>query len=94
MAHRKYEFQIDGQAWKWLYKSLRKRGLHGLCNYDEQTVTICSTMSGIDRFDTEIHEALHALQGYASEEHVAEVATTLAKILWELGYRLPGEHDA
>ena len=91
---RKYEFRIDGKAWQWLYKSLKRRGLHGLCNYDEKTVTICSTMSGIDRLDTEIHEAIHALQGYASEEHVAEVASTLAGILWEIGYRLPGEHDA
>ena len=46
---RKYEFRIDGKSWQWLYKSLKRRGLHGLCNYDEKTVTICSTMSGIDR---------------------------------------------
>ena len=91
---RKYQFTIDGKAWKWVYKSLKRRGLHGLCNYDEQTVTICTAVKDVDRLDTEIHEALHALQGYASEEHVAEVATTLAGILWQIGYRLPGEHDA
>jgi len=32
-------------------------------------------------------EALHAIQGFASEEHTEEVATTLANILWSLGYR-------
>ncbi len=47
---RKYEFQIDGKAWQWLYKSLKRRGLHGLCNYDEKTVTICSTTGLTPRY--------------------------------------------
>ena len=90
---RKYEFKIDGKSWRGVYRSLKRRALHGLCNYDQKTVTICSSVKDVDRLDTEIHEALHALQGYASEEHVAEVATTLAGILWEIGYRLPGEQN-
>jgi hypothetical protein len=49
---------------------------------------------GVERLDTELHEALHALQSFASEEHTAEVATALAQILWQLGYRLTEESDA
>lgn len=89
----KRQFEIAGQAWSWIYRSLRKRGMYGSCDYEAKTVTICTSMNGLDRLDTELHEALHACQGFASEEHVTEVATTLATILWEIGYRLPGEHN-
>lgn len=86
-------FTIAGKPWRWVYRSLRRRRLCGLCDYDSQTVSICKTLTGIDRLDTELHEALHACQHFASEDHVAEVATTLASILWKLGYRLDGERD-
>jgi hypothetical protein len=66
------------------------RDKFGLCDYAERTVTIDATRStaGLVRLDAEIHEALHALQAFAAEEHTAETATTLAQILWEIGYRL------
>lgn len=81
------EFFIAGEPWKLVYKSLRRRKLCGLCDYDKRTITICTSLAGIDELDTIVHELLHACQGYASEDHVAEVATTLANILWRLGYR-------
>ena len=81
------KFDIGSKQWLWQYRSLRSKNLCGLCNYSKHTVSICTSLKGIDRLDTECHEALHALQAYASEEHVAEVATTLATILWALGYR-------
>lgn len=89
---KKRQFEIGGAVWQWVYRSLRKRGMYGSCNYEAKVVTICSSLEGIDRLDTELHEACHALQWFASEEHTAEVATTLAAILWDIGYRLPGEH--
>ena len=81
-------FTIAGRRWRWRY--VRMRTLFGLCNYTERTVTIDATRStaGLVRLDTEIHEALHALQAFATEEHTEETATTLARILWDLGYRL------
>jgi hypothetical protein len=69
---------------------MKRRKLCGLCEYDKQQISVCTSMAGIDHLDTLIHEALHACQGFASEEHVAEVATTLATILWQLGYRMEG----
>lgn len=38
--------------------------------------------------DTLIHEVTHASFPDAAEEHVHEAASDLARILWELGYRL------
>lgn len=85
---RTFKFEIDGKPWKWVYKSLKKRGALGICDWDSKTVLICTSCEGLERMDTEIHEALHATQGFASEEHTSQVATTLAQILWKLGYRL------
>lgn len=87
-------FTIAGEKWAWVYRSLRRKKLCGLCEYDKRTVSICKSLSGLDRLDTELHEALHACQGFASEEHVAEVATTLATILWSLGYRRDANEKA
>lgn len=87
-AEKARTFTIAGRRWRWRY--LRMRTLFGLCDYGSRTVTIDATRShaGLLRLDTEIHEALHALQAFATEEHTAETASTLAGILWDLGYRL------
>lgn len=94
---RAHRFQIDGKPWRWVYKRIppSRDGVQvcGKCDWDARTVSICKTLQGLDRLDTEIHEALHAVQGFASEEHVTEVATTLAQILWRLGYRTPPEAE-
>jgi hypothetical protein len=90
--------QIDGKPWRWVYKRLPqdKDGatVCGKCDWAARTVSISKNLEGVERLDTEIHEALHAVQGFASEEHVTDVATTLAEILWRLGYRLQGGDDA
>lgn len=70
------------------------RNLWGKCDYWARAITIDPRHeSAVSRLDTELHEALHALQAFATEEHTAEVATTLATILHGLGYRLtePGK---
>lgn len=84
-----FRFLINEKPWRWVYRSLRrtKPTTLGLCDWDAKTVTICSSCEGLERLDTELHEALHAMQGFASEDHTEQVATTLANILWKLGYR-------
>lgn len=84
---------IAGEKWRLVFKSLRRRKLCGLCDYDTHTITVCTSVKGIDELDTLIHECLHACQGFASEEHVAEVATTVAGMLWNLGYRKEADND-
>jgi hypothetical protein len=58
-----------------------------LCDYNTRTITVCTSLADVDELDTLCHELLHACQGFASEDHVAEVATTLATVLWQLNYR-------
>ncbi len=79
-------FRIDGTWWRWLYKPLK--AYWGYCDYSRRVIAIDTGHDGgRDLLDTEIHEALHALQAFATEEHTTEVAGTLASILFELGYR-------
>lgn len=87
------KFAIEGAQWKWVYRSLKrtKPRTLGVCDFETKTITICSSCEGLERLDTELHEALHATQGFASEEHTEEVATTLAQILWRLGYRVQSQ---
>ena len=86
-AQRSQRVMIGGHLWSLAYKPLKRRNLCGLCDYEKKTISICTSMQGLDELDTLCHELLHAAQGFASEDHVAEVATTLATILWQLGYR-------
>ena len=79
---------IDGQRWQLVFRSLRRRNRCGLCEYDKRRVSICTSLEGMERLDTICHELLHACQGFASEEHVAQTATVLATALWRLGYRM------
>lgn len=87
---RTFSFHIDGVRWRWVYRSLKRAKAYGMCDWEAKTVTICTSCDGLARLDTECHELLHAMQGFASEEHTASVATNLATILWSLGYR---RHD-
>jgi hypothetical protein len=90
--------QIDGKPWRWVYKRIPQNSdgltIYGKCDWATRTVSISLSIDGLDRLDTEIHEALHAMQGFASEEHVTEVATTLAGLLWRLGYRTDRPEDS
>jgi hypothetical protein len=64
------------------------RSYWGLCDYGSRVITVDPRHAdGLDQLDTEIHEALHALQAFATEDHTADTATCLAAILWGLGYR-------
>lgn len=87
------KFVIGGHRWTWVYRRMRNN--YGTCDYGSRVVTIDATPStaGLARLDTEIHEALHALQAFATEEHTAQTATTIAEILWDIGYRLTDRHD-
>lgn len=89
MPQRKLKtIRVCGHQWRLAFRSLKRRNLCGLCEYDKRTISICTSIAGLEELDTICHELLHACQGYASEEHVAEVATTLATVLWQLGYRM------
>jgi Zn-dependent oligopeptidase len=87
MPAKQRHIKIAGKPWRLVYRSLKQRHLCGLCDYNTRTITVCTSLADVDELDTLCHELLHACQGFASEDHVAEVATTLATVLWQIGYR-------
>lgn len=77
---------ISGRWWRWIYRPMRADW--GECDYASRTISIdTGHVDPKSLLDTELHEALHGLQAFATEDHTAEVASTLAEILWGLGYR-------
>jgi hypothetical protein len=71
------------------WRIVRKRCLpkiYGKCDYQSRTITVCSTLTGIDLLDTLIHEAIHARWPDLAEEAVEEVATTIAHLLASQGF--------
>lgn len=86
MSQRHLTFTIAGRRWRWRYRQMRQ--YWGLCNYTARQIDIDPRQDGLHRLDSELHEALHAIQAFANEQHTAEAATTLASIMWGLGYRL------
>lgn len=79
-------FPIAGKLWRWIYRPMRADW--GVCDYASRTISIDTGHKDPKALlDTELHEALHGLQAFATEEHTAEVASTLADILYGLGYR-------
>lgn len=90
-----HHFKINGIKWPWKYTRLRGGAVGWTFMPDpknskiKKKILIDDRLTGRSRLDVEIHEFLHAANGVAaSEEHVTQQATDLARILWTLGYRL------
>jgi hypothetical protein len=65
---------------------LQDADLLGLCDYDKKTLHIPKEGTKMTDLDTIIHEALHACTEL-DEDAVDESATSIARLLWRLGWR-------
>lgn len=89
-----HHFRIAGKRWLWRYTRLRGSAAGWTFLKDpknpkvKEKILLDDRYKGRARLDLEIHEFLHAANPTQSEEHVAQQATDLARILWALGYRL------
>jgi hypothetical protein len=68
-----------------------KEGCVGICYPDDndeiKTVYIDPRLSPKDYLDTLIHETIHHCVPKLSENKVLNTSTTIANLLWRLGYR-------
>jgi hypothetical protein len=86
--------KIRVRAKNWTIATVPLKGFYGYCDHPSmpaKQITIDPNQVGIEMLDTIIHEYLHAALPDLSEDVVVEVATDLAKVLWDLDYR--GEWD-
>lgn len=54
---------------------------------DTPEVEIDPRQTSLERLDTLIHEVLHKLLPYRSEEFILQAGTTIAKAVWKDRYR-------
>ena len=88
-------FRMKGMRWLWRYTRL-KGGADGWAyvprfgaeNSSVRKVLIDSRLKNQKRLSVEIHEALHCLFPELSEESVNDAGADIARILWNLGYRI------
>lgn len=83
---------IMGKRWSVVFEPLRKE--RGYCESPEtpnKKIVVDSRLTGEERLEVIIHEAKHAGGWYRSEEYVTQEAQDLARLLWRLGYRCPGD---
>jgi hypothetical protein len=59
----------------------------GECNPPSKEIVIDPRQSEQEMIDTIVHEVLHIIYPKTSEAVIASNATTVASVLWRLGYR-------
>ena len=82
---------ILGRRWrfKW-FRRTRTNQIFGQCDAPKtkgRCIKVANNLTDKDTLETVIHEVLHAANWVHSEEHIANVAHDVARILWRLGYR-------
>ena len=65
----------------------RNPGVWGLAFPDERRIEIDPALDDKTLLDISIHEGLHVLMPFLTEESVDDAGKTLADLLWRLGYR-------
>jgi hypothetical protein len=78
---------MRGKRWNVRNVSALPIGELGECNYDERTLRIPTDGDTEAELDTCIHEALHGCLPDLAEDAVEETATSIASLLWRLGWR-------
>lgn len=76
-----------GKRWHVKDQSELEPGDLGMCDYEEKTVYIPLEGDTVDELDVTIHEAIHATCRRLCEAEVNSAATSIAKLLWRLGWR-------
>jgi hypothetical protein len=59
----------------------------GLCDESKRRVNIPINGDTLDEMDVILHESLHCCMPYLCEDAVNDSATSIARLLWRLGWR-------
>jgi hypothetical protein len=76
-----------GKRFKVIFKAPKNRNHIGICDYEAKEIKINPKIDEAEILDCIIHEALHACLPDISDDAIDESATSVAKLLWKLGYR-------
>jgi len=68
-----------------------RRGLDGICIYDDRSILIDQGLRPKGRLVVLAHEILHAACPKLSEQQVVEASTAIGSVLWREGWRVGEE---
>jgi hypothetical protein len=61
------------------------------CKYHNRTIQIPVRGDTLPELDAVLHEAVHASMPWLDEDVVESASTSMARLLWRLGWRMKGE---
>ncbi len=80
------KIKILGETWDFKFtKNMKKH--YGYVAPETKKIRVSKGLRPKTEMDTIIHEVLHVLDPTKDESWIKESGTTLADILWKLGYR-------
>ena len=82
-----------GRRWwlRWKRFRLDQAGECEAPHVTGKTISIDPRLADLKLLETLIHEGIHACQWDLAEEAVHSTAADIARLLWRVGYRLPGD---
>jgi hypothetical protein len=87
------KFRLFGKTWRLFFvHEVDREGCLGETDDERHQCLVLDSLRGRLRLDVIIHEMLHAGNMKAKEKWVEETARTIARTLWDLGYRNLTEH--
>ena len=84
------QFRLWTGIWKILFvRNIpdKKYRILGECEHDARIIRVLSSLRGKEKLDTLVHEMLHAVLPEQEELWVNSVASDIATVLWDYGYR-------
>lgn len=89
------KLKMNGKVWNFVRVIIRMKDAEGNAvlgdcdppNKPNKQIRVDSRLKDQEELEIIIHELLHAGYWIVDEEHIAQTAHDLARILWRLGYR-------
>lgn len=81
---------LNGKRWQ--LREVPRLNADGECDAPTtrgKAIRIAARLRGERRLEVLIHEMLHACNWTIDEDHIAQTAADIARVLWRLGYRHP-----
>lgn len=84
-------FKLRGRLWTLMFTPLG--GPWGLCDHQRRRLTVERDASDQMKLDSIIHECAHAYFPYLVESEIEGFGTTVADLLWKIGFRYQRESE-
>lgn len=86
------KFRLFKRVWRLFFvEEVDEAGSLGETDNEKRWILVQQDLRGQGRLVILLHEMLHAGNWRKSEQDVIDLSKAMGKVLWDLGYRLPGD---